>query len=208
MVECPENEVITGLRIKCGSWMDQISFYCGTDGLFIPTSTPTQQSGSSGQQFYEMQWFWWAFSTLLTVAVVICYRLFLYRFSTRLLDDASSTQTSHNVECTCLDCCAFLYRAKIRDDDPFSGQEGELGGSYINLFTDLAIGDVNIVHIDSPQGENLPDVMGDDPFSNQDDEGEGSCRKQDTDLTVTAGVEFVPGSPQMQNLSKTSIDFR
>lgn len=106
MVECPENEVITGLRIRCGSWMDQISFYCGTDGLFIPTSTPTQQSDSSGQQLYEMQWFWWAFTTILTVAVVICYRLFLYRFSTRL----DGKQTSSNVKCTCLDCCEFLYR--------------------------------------------------------------------------------------------------
>jgi len=90
LVECPENEVITGLEIRCGFWMDKIRFYCGSNGLLMPTSTPTQQpTVPGGTQFYDLEWFWWAFSAVATIVVAMCFRFFLYRVFTRRLRDIS-----------------------------------------------------------------------------------------------------------------------
>jgi len=62
--------------------MDKIRFYCGSVGLFMPTSTPTPQ-------FYELEWFWWAFTAVATIVVAMCFRFFLYRVFTRRLKDIS-----------------------------------------------------------------------------------------------------------------------
>jgi len=59
--------------------MDKIRFYCGYDGLFMPTSTPTQQvTVPDGTEFYELEWLWWAFTAIAIIVVAMCYRVCIY----------------------------------------------------------------------------------------------------------------------------------
>jgi len=139
-VKCPENEVITGLHIRCGFWMDCFDIYCGIKG-FIPTSTPTAQPVGSGEtKFYELQWFWWAVTAISTIAIAICYQQLYYYWSRK---KEGSNVLNRKFECVCLSCCTCLYndeaqinpavpdveidRVKQDDDSPMiDGEQGEI----------------------------------------------------------------------------------
>jgi len=103
IVECPESEVITGLEMRCGFWMDKIVFCCRSEGLFMV---------SGGPQFYEIQWIWWAFTAIATIAVATCYKCFLYR-----VQKTNEVKSSRKVECKFLDCCTVCYADRNGEND-------------------------------------------------------------------------------------------